>query len=83
MTKFPNADIFVPIINFSRVLLIAEQQMIEDINVYIQKNCDFIPSISNTYFAVEKDGIHWRPATAKSLLLYWAKFLNFKLSLAQ
>lgn len=67
--RFPNADIFVPFINFSRVLQIVQQQMIEDINVHIQKNCDFIPSIPNIYFTVEKDGIHWRSATTVDSLV--------------
>lgn len=77
--KFPNADILIPVINFSRALSLVEQQMVEAINAYIRKNCDFIPPLPSIYFAVEPDGIHWRPATAKAILLYWAKSLNLSL----
>lgn len=82
--RFPNAEILVPVINFSRALPIAEQLMLEDINVYIQKHCDFIPSLpSSEKFEVERDGIHWRPSTSKSMLLHWALFLNYPLALAE
>lgn len=82
--RFPNAEIFVPVINFSRALPIAEQLMLEDINAYIQKHCDCIPSLpSSEKFEVERDGIHWRPSTAKSMLEHWAMFLNYPLASAE
>lgn len=72
----PQTEIIVPLINFSRVLPQAEQDMLEHINSFIKKNLSFIPLLAATHFHVEKDGLHWRPTTAKALLTHWASHLN-------
>lgn len=72
----PQTEIVVPLINFSRALPQTEQDMLEHMNGFIKKNFNFIPLLASTHFHVEKDWVHWRPATAKALLAHWTSHLN-------
>lgn len=72
----PQTEIIVPLINFSKGLPQAEQDMLEHMNGFIRKNLSFIPLLASTHFQVERDGVHWKTATTKALLTQWASHLN-------
>lgn len=72
-TKFRNAAVWVPVINFSRSLPKKEQNHLHVINKFITTHCLFIQDLPRSMFTVEKDGVHWSHATAKRMLQHWAE----------
>lgn len=73
---FPRAGIWVPVVNFSKALKWEEQEVLEKLNRHIKKNMTFIEPLPDSDFFVVEDKIHWRPPTAKSMLIHWVKALN-------
>lgn len=73
---FPQAQIFIPEINFSRTLPHREQDNLRELNRYITKHQCAIPELSRKHFTTEKDGLHWTHATAKTMLAHWLEHLN-------
>ena len=76
-TRFPYSEIWVPEINFSRNLPLAQQIMLEKLNTYIRNNMGHIPPLPVERFVVRGDHIHWTPNTAKAMLDHWVAHLNF------
>ncbi|KAA0710783.1 hypothetical protein E1301_Tti022391 [Triplophysa tibetana] len=74
--KFPNTEIFVPIINFSRQLPMGDIIILEELNAYIKRKLTHIPALPKEQFKLESDGIHWKPDTAKAILQHWQQHLN-------
>lgn len=76
---FPHAEIWVPIINFSRSIPLQQQEALETLNRYIQEHVGYIPALANTEFDAERSRghIHWTTHTAKAMLKHWTSFLNF------
>lgn len=74
--KFPQAEIWLPLISFSRSLPQREQIHLHALNKYIKSHHQFIPELSRSQFSVERDGIHWTHATATRLLEHWAQLVN-------
>ncbi|XP_049451946.1 uncharacterized protein LOC125900771 [Epinephelus fuscoguttatus] len=72
-TKFPRAEIWLPLINFSRGLPQREQMHLHALNKYIRSNHLFIPELLRSQFSTERDGIHWTHATATRLLQHWSQ----------
>lgn len=75
-TMFPQARIWIPLINFSRSLKLQEQLTLTAMNDHIQKHITHIPLLPAQRFLVESDGIHWTPATARAMLEHWSVYLN-------
>ncbi|KAI9545978.1 hypothetical protein NQZ68_032060 [Dissostichus eleginoides] len=67
-TTFPNATIYIPIINFSNLLNPQQQTLLTAINNTIALTYNFIPEINPLLFRVNNDNIHWTTQTAKMLL---------------
>ena len=73
---FPQAQILVPEINFSRALPHRQQDNLRVLNRYITKNYDYIPELSRQHFSTEKDAIHWSRKTAQHMLTHWVTQLK-------
>lgn len=74
--KFPHAQIWLPLINFSNTLPRSEQLFLEKINHFILGHYQSLGAVPNDQFAVENDQIHWTRATAGLILDHWAATLN-------
>lgn len=70
--KFPNASIWIPMINFSRSLPTPEQDTLRQLNDYIHTK-KHIPTIQ---FKVVPDHVHWTEPTARAMIREWMKHLN-------
>ena len=78
--RFPHAEIWIPIVNFSRNISLRQQDALETLNRHIRTHTGFIPPLVNTEFQVESRDmkhIHWTSHTAKAMLQHWATHLNF------
>lgn len=75
--KFPDAAIWIPLINFSRSLKTDEQTVLNNLNNHLKKNMPHLPLLPAAQFTVTHDRIHWTPSCAKAMLEHWAKHLNF------
>ncbi|KAL2076559.1 hypothetical protein ACEWY4_027845 [Coilia grayii] len=75
--RFPEAHIYIPIINFSSLLPATEITALKTINSYLERNCPTIPPISKRTFRTTEDKIHWTSETANNILRHWMSFLNF------
>ncbi|KAK5896365.1 hypothetical protein CgunFtcFv8_009973 [Champsocephalus gunnari] len=75
---FPNATIYIPIINFSNSLTVHQQTALTTLNTTIASKYNFIPEINPLLFHVtSRDNIHWTLQTAEMLLRYWKQHLNY------
>lgn len=75
--KFPYAELWIPLINFSSALAAPEKLCLQKINAHIQKNMPYIPLLPDSLFETESDLIHWSRATANSMLQHWCSYLNW------
>lgn len=75
--KFPFAEVWVPVINYSTSLTASEQFSLQTLNAHITRNLPFIPALPNSVFRTEKDNIHWNRNTACAMLDHWLCFLNW------
>ena len=75
--KFPKAEIWAQLINYSRGIPTQEQDNLELINTYIREKHDYIPKIGRTQFSVGPDKIHWTPATATNMFNHWLSFMSW------
>lgn len=73
---FPEAQILIPEIDFSRALPHQEQDNLRELNRYITKHQCAIPELARKHFATEKVRMHWTHATAKTMLAHWLECLN-------
>lgn len=68
--KCPEADVFVPIINFSSSIPPREQTVLLHMNNYfLKKTYNHIPALQGD-FETEQDLIHWTK-TASNILNHW------------
>nr|XP_029604683.1 uncharacterized protein LOC115190770 isoform X3 [Salmo trutta] len=75
---FPHAQVYVPIIHFSDELPREKQEVLNQLNKYIQKNCRELLDLNKLRFhTVQDDPIHWRPDTAVNIFNYWLDQLNY------
>ncbi|XP_052338573.1 uncharacterized protein LOC118372502 [Oncorhynchus keta] len=75
---FPHAQVYVPIIHFSDELSWEKQNVLNQLNQYIQKNCRELLDLNKLRFhTMQDDPIHWRPDTAVNILNYWLDQLNY------
>lgn len=74
--KFPRAEIWVPVVNFSPELPPNEQIHLDTLNAYITRNLRHIPALPSSEFQTKGDRIHWTADTAGSMLQHWLQYLN-------
>ena len=74
--KFPNAQIVIPLINFSNVLPTRERKTLIEINLAISR-LPHLPKLPTAKFQTVTDNVHWCPATAKSILTHWRNKVRF------
>ena len=75
---FPEAQIYVPVINFSNRLLREQQVLLEQLNHIIIQRCQYLPDINPLTFHTEpRDPVHWTKDTASRILNSWLDQLNF------
>ena len=76
-TTFPNADIYIPLLNFSKFLSPTHKSNLTRMNSHIAKHFRHLTIIHPNQFHTQTDNIHWTPATASMILEHWAKQLHF------
>lgn len=78
MTKrtFPYAEIWIPLINYSSSLPVAEKETLLMLNAYIANRLPFIRALPRDQFQTESDRIHWTRDTARAMLDHWVEVLN-------
>ncbi|KAE8281161.1 hypothetical protein D5F01_LYC20135 [Larimichthys crocea] len=74
--RFPYADIWIPLINFSSALPQEEKDNLQELNDHLERNMPFIPLLPERQFATEADDIHWTEETGKAMFDHWLSFLN-------
>lgn len=74
--QFPQAEIWVPVINYSCSLPLEERQTLQTLNAHIIRNMPYIPALGEFSFQTQNDNVHWTRQTAYKMLKHWARFLN-------
>lgn len=74
--RFPEADIYIPAINFSSTLPRNEQETLLHLNTFIAGLDEHIPTLPDSMFHTEKDNIHWTDKTAMCMLEHWSNYVN-------
>lgn len=77
--KFPNAQIYVPLINFSYNLSPKEKDNLHTLNTYMMHHTKYIPLLPDRDFKTESDHIHWTTETGANMLQHWMEHLNSQL----
>ncbi len=75
--KFPEASVYVPLINFSVYLPETDQLNLNELNCHIHRNMSHVSLLNYDFFDTKEDHIHWTAKTAQSILRHWAEQLNF------
>lgn len=77
-TQFPNATLYVPIINFSDRLDREQQALLRQLNTCIQDKCNYLPALERLQFRTQsQDPVHWTADTAQKLFHQWIEHLNY------
>lgn len=74
--KFPYAEIWIPLVNFSSALPLEERENLETLNEHIEKNMPFIPLLPENQFQTEADDVHWTAETGSAIFDHWMAVLN-------
>ncbi|KAK2811578.1 hypothetical protein Q5P01_000179 [Channa striata] len=74
--KFPFAEIWIPLVNFSSSLPPDEVDTLQKLNAHVSRNMPFIEPLGDGDFQTEEDQIHWTQATARAMFRHWCSFLN-------
>ncbi|KAE8277041.1 hypothetical protein D5F01_LYC25197 [Larimichthys crocea] len=72
---FPFAKIYIPRINFNKVLPPQIQVNLNNINKIIKQTDHYIERLPTKDFLTGKDGIHWTPNTGAAIYAHWKSFL--------
>lgn len=75
-STFPNADIYIPKINYSRNLTPEQQNNLHILNTMITTHFRHLTSIPPEQFNTEKDNIHWKKDTARYIFESWCNQLD-------
>jgi hypothetical protein len=76
-SKFPNAILYVPIINYSDRLDKQQQSLLDQLNQKILEQCNYLPEISKLRFhTLPRDPVHWTSETANMIFNFWLDNLN-------
>ena len=76
--KYPQAEIWIPIINYSHELRDSEKRNLSQLNDHISRNYTHIPPIPQEQFETQPDKIHWTRTTANVILNHWTQTLNLQ-----
>lgn len=79
LSVFPNASVFLPLINFSTSLMQQQQSNLTVINNFISNHFPYLNSLPPESFKTTKDNIHWTTETAESMMQSWCKDLKINL----
>lgn len=74
--KFPDADIRIPVINFSSALPQPEKDTLLHLNDFISGLKEHIPALPDEVFITGRDDIHWTDETAERMLQHWNEQVN-------
>lgn len=74
--KFPYAEIWVPLINFSEDLPDEEKENLQILNDHIERNMPYIAPLPQDRFHTEGDDVHWTVDTAQAMFDHWMSVLN-------
>lgn len=74
--KFPYAEIWIPLLNFSEDLPDDEKQNLQILNDHIERNMPFIAPLPQDRFQTQEDDIHWTVGTAQAMFGHWMATLN-------
>ncbi|KAG9260799.1 hypothetical protein AMEX_G25721 [Astyanax mexicanus] len=75
-STFPNAVIYIPLINYDNQLPSTTKDNLLLLNKLIKITGRSIPAIPRKDFATTQDGIHWTPETAEIFCNHWLLHLN-------
>lgn len=76
--SFPNAIIFIPVVNFSPNLPIRIRRNIMALNHLIKGTPHPIPRLPQHLFQTDTDNTRWTSSTASSMWQHWMAFLNIQ-----
>lgn len=75
---FPNAQVFVPIINFHNLLSVRPTTTLNRINAAIRDTHHFIEALPTGRFTTGMDHTHWTFSTGWAMWKHWRRCLNCK-----
>lgn len=73
---FPNAKVYIPIIQFSDYLTSTQQTNLTILNTYVREHFHYIAGIPQHTFFTANDNIHWTQETARNMYRQWCRVLN-------
>lgn len=76
-SKFPHADVIIPLINYSPRLPRKERENIDTLNSHIEAKLLFIPKLPESNFKTADDDISWTPDTAIAMFNHWRETLLY------
>lgn len=71
--KFPNAEIYFPLLNFARNLPFEEQEFLQNLNKHLKSKYRTLTELARTEFFTERDRIHWTHKTAQCMFNHWVE----------
>lgn len=74
--RFPYAEIWIPLINFSPNLPAEEKDNLQTLNEHLIRNMPYIPLLPEADFETEIDDVHWTSDTARAMFEHWLSTLN-------
>ncbi|KAK3505768.1 hypothetical protein QTP70_003922, partial [Hemibagrus guttatus] len=69
--KFPDAEIWIPMVNYSASLPVRERETLHKLNAHISRNMPFIEALDKAKFQTENDHLHWTRDTAQAIFDHW------------
>lgn len=75
-TTFPQAEIFIPVLNYSDNLPGNVRSHINTLNYHIKGTGRSIPRLEKDSFNTDVDNIHWTSRTAERMWDHWRTFLG-------
>lgn len=76
--RFPYAEIWIPLLNYSSDLPDQEKRNLKQLNDHIFKNMPYIPLLDSDSFECESDKVHWTRATGRAMFQHWSTILNLQ-----
>lgn len=80
-TAFPDAANYTPVINFSNLLPVTQQQNLRQIKNYITTYVRMVNVLMNSpirFQVIPRDPVHWTKQTANDLFSHWLDQLNLE-----
>lgn len=73
---FPNAQIFIPSINFNRHLPKGQCSTLNGVNAHITSTGRALEALPYEQFRTEQDFTHWTGMTGRAMWDHWVRVLN-------